>query len=1083
MFTLVSGPFSPHLESALVETVQQIKSADSRAPVAIFVPSESLRRRLQWLLCAAHSCALFDLHVLTFHQVALHLHAEQTALSSPETEKPGFELVGDFFYEYLLGVLLEKGGQTVGPFADLPGSSGLRPAVWRSLRDLLEAQVEPNVALRAVEEGLFDEIAVSRLQGLLGLQEALGLLSREFGVGLPEDLANSVIHCVADSPFLARFSMIIYYGFYDITQVQLSLLEEVARTHSVKVFFPFIDQPAYKFARRFIDRHLLKAGVVHQPLEVKDELFGLGNRNVSSPSVQVVNVIGCQGELAFTCKAILHAVETTGHMFREIGVVARSLDPYGLFLRRVFEEHRIPFCTTATVPLVDEPVAKLWWQLAGLREERYPWQALLNIVTSPYYRSLSVKGRFTHEQKPIWSQAIHHWRLLQGREDWGRLAAVAKTPESIAAWQRKIGVPLEEASVALHQCADVVGRLVADCQALPEAGSIGELTFAFEALVNKHLSLLQEETPFPMEEPDQAHPASLALGFEQVMTQLKQLDRVGAQVTWGIWVEVFRRALEGARKPIPGQSPLGVQVFDAMAARGHAFRTVFILGMNDQVFPRVVREDAFLRDGDRRVLAESLGYKIDEKMHGFDEETLLFALLRHSARERVYLVYQRADHRGCPLLPSSLLTECMREVPGCSDSEISVPLRLAERVRIPYFSSAEETEQETRLRHLLQGQAIQSDSLAPSLWWKILLHGLKAVSALEGTSSGGGSFDGIMAVEGPHWWDLMSRGLSPTALEHYAQCPFRYWMEHALHTRNIREPISRDIPNRAWGELGHAILRHVYQSLMNREWPAAPIEPVDLSSLIASTIDQVCDEYAMHYGTGYVVLWERMKTRLGSVVLAMIEHDQQEFADQGMMPVDCEVGAEGEIPIAVPGASSLLKIHGRVDRVDQQPDGSRSRIVDYKFSSGLTTRADDPDLVNEALQGRRLQPPLYSMMSFLSLAGQSRENSKQTVLPRPAIHSVEFRFIRLFNPKPLIFSSFPGSIWDTRTGDQLLRTIRRWIESIRAGQFFVLPGSYCRTCSWSVACRFQHHPSWVRAYGIPLAKEFRQGRKQRATHE
>ena len=30
MFTLVSGPFSPHLESALVETVQQIKSADSR---------------------------------------------------------------------------------------------------------------------------------------------------------------------------------------------------------------------------------------------------------------------------------------------------------------------------------------------------------------------------------------------------------------------------------------------------------------------------------------------------------------------------------------------------------------------------------------------------------------------------------------------------------------------------------------------------------------------------------------------------------------------------------------------------------------------------------------------------------------------------------------------------------------------------------------------------------------------------------------------------------------------------------------------------------------------------------------------
>ncbi len=1083
MFTLVSGPFSPHLESALVETVQQSKSADSRAPLAILVPSESLRRRLRWLLCAEHSCALFDLHVLTFHQFALHLHAEQAALDSPEAGVSPFELVGDFFYEYLLAVLLEKSGQTVGPFADLQGSAGLRQAVWRSLRDLLEAQVEPRLALRAVEEGLFDEIAVTRLAGLLNLQEAIGNLSRQLGVGLPEDLANSVISWIGASPFVARLSTIIYYGFYDITQVQLSLLEEVARTNSVKVFFPLTDQPAYQFAQRFLDRHLLKAGVVYQPLQIRHEPLELANRTESSPSVQVVNVIGSQGELVFTCKAILHAVETTGHTFHEIGVVARTLEPYGLFLRRVFEEHRIPFCTTATLPLLEEPVAKLWWQLAGLREERYPWQALLNVVTSPYYRSPSVNGRSTHEHKHIWSQAIRHWRLMQGREDWERLAAVANDPEAIGDWQRKVGVPLEEASVALQQCADVVGRLVADCQTLPESGSIGELTLAFEVLVNTHLSLLQEEPSSQMEERDQAHPASLAQAFEQVMTQLKQLDRVDVPVTWGAWVEVFRGALEGTRLPIPGQSPLGVQVFDAMAARGHVFRTVFVLGMNDQVFPRVVREDAFLRDGDRRVLAESLGYKIDEKMNGFDEEALLFALLRHSARDRVYLVYQRADHKGRPLLPSPLLTECMREVPGCSESEISVPLRVAERVRIPYFSPGEETGQETRLRYLLQGRAIQTDSLEPSFWWKLFRHGLKAVAALEKTSIGAGSFDGIMAVEGVHWQELLSRGLSPTALERYAQCPFRYWMEHALRTRNVRELISREMPSRVWGELGHAILRHVYCYLIEHQWPVSPIESVHLSSLIASTIDQVCEKYATHYGKGYVVLWERMKTQLGAVVSAMIEHDQQEYVDQAMVPVDCEIGAEGEIVSEAPGGSTALKIHGRVDRVDRQFDGPRTRIVDYKFSGGLATRTDEPDLVNEALRGRRLQPPLYSLMSSLSLAGHSGEHSKEKMSPHPAVHAVEFRFIRPLHPAPLAFSSFHSSIWATHTGDQLLRTIRRWIEGIRAGQFFVLPGSYCRDCSWSVACRSQHHPSWVRAYGIPLAKEFRQGRKQRATHE
>ncbi len=190
---------------------------------------------------------------------------------------------------------------------------------------------------------------------------------------------------------------------------------------------------------------------------------------------------------------------------------------------------------------------------------------------------------------------------------------------------------------------------------------------------------------------------------------------------------------------------------------------------------------------------------------------------------------------------------------------------------------------------------------------------------MKGLPQARGSFDGIMAVEGDHWQDLLSRGLSPTALERYAQCPFRYWMEHVLRTRNVREPLSRDIPSRVWGELGHAILRHVYHYLIDHEWPVSPIEPVHLSSLIASTIDQVCDEYATHYGKGYVVLWERMKTQLGPVVFAMIEHDQQEYVDQAMAPMDFEVGAEGEI---------VKRGAGRLDLAeDSWTSGSRGPAV------------------------------------------------------------------------------------------------------------------------------------------------------------
>lgn len=1082
MVTLLSGPFYPSLETALVETVQQEKTADLRAPLAIILPSDSLRRRVQWLLCVEHSCALFDLHFLTFHQFALHLHRERQALGPPEAQNGPFKVVGDFFYEYLLSVLLEQDRQFARPFASRESSSGLRQALWRSLRDLQEAQVDSDLALRAAEEGVFDAIATDRLRGLFNLQAALNSMSRQQQVGLPEDLAQSVISWVPHSPFIARLSTVIYYGFYDLTQVQLSLLEEVARANAVKLFFPLADQPAYRFAKQFLERHLLKAGVVHQVLPGVTTSGHRPHPAFPPPEVQVVNVIGEQGELSFTCKAILHAVEQRSNGFHEIGVVARNLEPYVPYLQRIFDDHRIPFSTTVTAPLLEEPLAKVWWQLAGLREEQYLWRSLLDVVTSPFYRDLANHVLWLGNQGHLWKQAVRHLRIVRGREDWERLKTATSSPGFIRDWQRMTGLSPEEASAALQTFAEVVDRLIKDCQALPESGSIGELTQAFETFVHAHLFLSDGLNASPRDGIEDARLMTLVQGLEQTINLIGQLDGVNARVTWRKWVEVFRKALETVQIPIPGQSPMGVRVMNAMAARGQTFRTLFLLGMNDKVFPRVVREDAFLRDRDRLILSETLGYKIDEKMKGFDEETLLFALLRHSVRDRVYCIYQRADDRGRPLLPSSLLTENRGNEQSVFLPEIGVPLRMTERVTVPFFSSGGETLQETRLRLLLLNRSIQPDSPESPVWWEIFQNGVNAVSSLEQTLTEAGRFDGIIAEEGAHWQDCESQGISPTALESYVQCPFRYWLEQILHARDHRESFSRDFPGRVWGELGHAILRRVYQHLVDQGWPVSLLERDQLSSLITSNIEQVSDSYAAQFGKGYLVLWEKMKRQFAPVVWAMIEHDQQEYAAQGIVPEAFEVEAEGEVPGGVPGFSSF-RFRGRMDRVDRHPDDPGLRIVDYKFSSGLKTPAGESDLLSEALQGRRLQPPLYSFMSSLSLSGQNSKTDSEPELPLASIHSVEFRYVRPLNPEPLKFASFSTSTWETAAGRQLLRTIQRWISSMRAGRFFVLPGPYCRGCHGSAACRIQHHPSWARAYKLALAKEFRQLRKQRMTHE
>ncbi len=1079
MFTLFSGSFHPYLEAKLVETVQRIKAADARTPFAIVVPSESLRRRLQWLLCVEQACALFDVHFLTFHQFARRLEAERRTVSSSEAPIPSLELVGDLFYEYALSSVLQQEPVSSNPFVAHAESLGMCQALWRTIQDVQEAQVEPSVVLHGLQEGLFDETATERLQGVLGLHAVLRDWSGQLGVGLPDDLTNSVIPWVAQSPFMARLSAVFYYGFYDITQVQLSLLEEVARATAVTVFFPLLEGDASLFAQRFLDRHLLKAGVRHQTAQ---DSRGTSPQDsaIWSPTIRVVNAVGPEGELTFACKKIVQDVERVGGAWHEVGVVARNLEPYLPFLKRIFRAHRIPFETSATRPLLEEPVAKVWWLLAGLREEQAPWRKVLDVVTSPWYRGASQTEQTFQGSSHLWVQAVHHFRLVGGWDDWARLVSVAQDVEAIQEWQQVSGIPLEQATGSLQEFAEVVASLMADCRALPAEGSVGECTQAFDRLAKRHLRFSTEHSSLVQDEAAEERIACLMDGYEQAMASVRTLDRLERQVTWKEWLAVFRLALERTPLPFLGQTQMGVQVLDVMTARGRPFRTLFVLGMNDHVFPRVVREDAFLRDRDRKVLAESLGYKIDEKLNGFEEESLLFALLQHATRDHLYFIYQRADQHGRPLMPSSLLREPL-EGSGAqqADVELLFPIGLRERARFSGGGPHAELPQESRVRAILEGRAFQVIGTEDTPWGKILQEGMVATAHLERSGAKAGPYDGITDATGVHWQELVERGFSPTALGTYAQCPMRYWMTHVLKIGGIPDVLSKELPGRLWGELVHKALYEIYQTLAKYGWPQQPVISEQRTEIVHAQVEQVFEACAQKVGKGYPLIWDWMNARLIRMLLVLLERDQSDFAEQGLVPSSYEVEAAGVFPCEGPAQSEFLKIRGRFDRVDQAVDHSHVRIVDYKVSLRRSFQAEELDLVSQALQGRQLQPPLYSLMTALHPESEAAAET----LPRIPRQSVDFRYLRPLQETAVHSASFPGAIWETPTGDQLRRTIQGWVQGIRAGQFFILPGSYCRYCQYAMACRFQHHPSWSRAYGLPLARTFRQIRKQKASDD
>jgi ATP-dependent helicase/nuclease subunit B len=903
---------------------------------------------------------------------------------------------------------------------------------------------------------------------LFSLLAAVKEAGRTLEVGTPDDLAESLVPVVPASPFLSTLKHAYYYGFYDLTQVQSSFFEAVSKTVPTTLFFPLDADTSFRFAQRFFDRHVRSFAsqeeIIHLSQTPSNDLSG----HSQPVTCTVRSVVGIEEELAVACRTILDLVETNGLQFDEIGIVARTLDPYRSQLETVFDRYRIPFTSTAGYPLIQEPVCKVLLQLASLPMNDFYRTGVLDVVTSPLHRSSLSHGDSEEFRPDLWKLVVPALHITRGLEEWKRLERASRsTLEIEEEADRATGEPLGIASGVIGLFWNVVSDLLKHCAALPQRGTITQLVGAFQGLISQHL-IHPDEAVKRDQTTQEARFVSTWNAIDRVLTALAGLELVGEEQTWTEFVELLTHALEQMTVQ-PDETPhRGVAVLDAMAARGLSFRALFVLGLNEKVFPRYIREDAFLRDRHRRVLDTTLGFKIDEKLIGYEEESLLFTLLCQAARQRLFLSYQRADDEGRTLAPSPYLAQA-NHLFGSDELPVEAfPRRLTDRVAQrpsirTFLPPIELALWMTLSGHdptaLLQAAGEDADSLR---------HSLEALDRIEEESATLNEFDGLTGPLEVHWSHLLQRGVAPTPLERYARCPFQYFAADVLRLEPIRVPPTQGLDAPLLGILCHGALRCCYERLLSSGWPAQPVTDDRLAQYIRDAVEQAAAECETRHRTGHYVLWELTKDTIAALVRSAVNEDQAAQAEASFTPVAFEVDAEGTVPDLLMAGSLLVKIHGRVDRIDRFQDSGELRIIDYKLKMGSSQAPEDRNLVQSAVRGARLQPPLYACLTFPDQ-------------PRPS--RVEFVFLAPNWPKPIGRSVFESTTWVSNMGAMLQQTVKTLMEGIQAGRYYILPDGYCDTCEFRVACRREHAPTWWRSYRAAEPKTIKMLRSQRVSDE
>ncbi len=351
--------------------------------------------------------------------------------------------------------------------------------------------------------------------------------------------------------------------------------------------------------------------------------------------------------------------------------------------------------------------------------------------------------------------------------------------------------------------------------------------------------------------------ATRALKYpERVLSVLAELAPMGSvgPVALNEVLMVLEPLLLQAAVPPASQRYGRVLVAPIDAARGMSFDAVFVPGLAEKMFPRKIVEEPILLDSVREQIG---GLATNETR--VEQERLALALVAGAADQRICFSYSRLDlDQARQRVPSFYGLEAFRAAEGrlpdfaelARRAETATNARLGWPAPTDPADAIDEAEYDLALLSRLEAQGQESPGAARHLVTAnpFLARALRtryqrwgrSWTASDGLLSRSQAVRTIMAKHA-----LGPRSYSPTALQNYAKCPYRFFLHaiHGLAPREAPEAIDELDPLQR-GSLIHEVQFSLFARL--RAEGLLPVRPANLVQAQQS-LDVVIAEVAARY--------------------------------------------------------------------------------------------------------------------------------------------------------------------------------------------------------------------------------------------
>ena len=295
-------------------------------------------------------------------------------------------------------------------------------------------------------------------------------------------------------------------------------------------------------------------------------------------------------EVEQVAKQIIKLVKEKKYRFQDIAIITKDISTYSGLVKAISEEYEIPVFVDEKKDLSQNIFVKYMLALLSIFAKNWSYDSVMDYVKSGFLK-IDKEDIYLFEKYTL-ALGIEYKKWYEGEWNFGEVTENKKEEiEKVKAVRKQVITPLvslKEKMNASKTYEDITKKLY---------------LFLLEQNIQEQLQAKAEE----LEKLGNLELAGLyEMSWNTVIEVLEELVMVFGKetVSFENYLLLLKTGLKTASLgKIPATQDV-VLMGDVERSRSHKVKAVFLLGVNDGVFPSIHKEEGFLGDEDRRKLKE-----------------------------------------------------------------------------------------------------------------------------------------------------------------------------------------------------------------------------------------------------------------------------------------------------------------------------------------------------------------------------------------------------------------------------------------------------------------------------------------------